>query len=158
MENGNNMFSKLKIRDLSGWTMMIFGALAFGLGLLGILFPETTLSLLNFTVIPRADRAAGDYTVTFLIASSMASFNIGIYYMLAALNNLKRFYIWTVPFRGVSFLVFTTCVLTGIAPQGFIGVALWELVGALATGGALYYERRRATASRTLAPKGSASN
>jgi len=63
------MLSRLKIRDLSGWTMAIFGALAFALGLIGILFPELILSLLGFPVIPRAERVAGDYTLVFVIAS-----------------------------------------------------------------------------------------
>jgi len=138
------MLSRLKIRDLSGWTMAVFGVLAFLLGLLGILFPEVILSLLGFQVIPRAERAPGDYTLVFVIASAMASFNIGAYYVLAALNDMKPFYLWTVPFRMVTFAVFSLVVLSGIAPVAFLGVGVWELVGALATGGALYYERRRA--------------
>ena len=102
------------------------------------------MAVLGFPVIPRAERAVGDYTPLFIIAASMASFNIGIYYVLAALYNMKRFYLWTVPFRVVTFTVFTLSVLSGIAPGGFFGVGLWELLGALVTGGALYYERRRA--------------
>ena len=34
------MTSTLRIRDASGWTMFIFGALAFLLGLLGLIRPE----------------------------------------------------------------------------------------------------------------------
>jgi hypothetical protein len=75
----------------------------------------------------------------------MASFNVGIYYILAALNDVKIFYRWTVPFRTLTFIVFTTVVILGIAPQRFLGVAVWELVGALATGIALYYENKSAT-------------
>ncbi len=62
--------------------------------------------------------------------------------MLSALNNLKKFYFWTVPFRLVTFSVFTLATLQGIAPMRFIGVALWEGFGALATGIALYIENR----------------
>jgi len=131
------MTSKLKIRDASGWTMFVFGALALLLGLLGLIRPEFLLSILGFPVLDRADRVAGDYTLVFMIASSMASFNMGVYYILAVLNDLKSFYKWTVPFRCLTFLVFTTAVLTGLAPARFIAVGAWELAGAIATGLAL---------------------
>ena len=137
------MKSTLKIRDAAGWTMFIFGALAFLLGLLGLIRPELLLSLLGFTVPDRAARAAGDYTLVFMIASSMASLNMGVYYMLAALNNVKQFYRWTVPFRCVTFVVFTVAVLTNLAPARFIGVGAWELTGAIATGIALRSEKRK---------------
>jgi Na+-driven multidrug efflux pump len=137
------MTSTLKIRDASGWTMFIFGVLAFLLGFLGLIRPELLLSILGFTVLDRAARAAGDYTLVFMIASSMASFNIGAYYILAALNDLKPFYKWTVPFRCVTPTVFTIAVITGLAPVRFLGVAAWELSGAIATGLALWYENRK---------------
>ena len=137
------MTSMLRIRDASGWTMFIFGVLAFLLGLLGLIRPELLLSILGFTVLDRAARATGDYSLVFMIASSMASFNIGIYYMLAALNNVKQFYKWTVPFRCVTPVVFTIAVLTGLAPVRFLGVAAWELAGAVATGLALWQETKK---------------
>jgi len=137
------MTSTFKIRDASGWTMFIFGVLAFLLGFLGLIRPELLLSILGFTVLDRAARAAGDYTLVFMIASSMASFNIGAYYILAALNDLKPFYKWTVPFRCVTPTVFTIAVITGLAPVRFLGVAAWELSGAIATGLALWYENRK---------------
>lgn len=131
------MNATLKIRDTSGWTIFIFGALALLLGLFGLLRPEILLSILGFDVLDRAARLPGDYTLVFLIASSMASFNIGAYYILAALNDVKQFYRWTVPFRCLTPIVFTAAVLTGLAPTGFLGVAAWELAGAVATGLAL---------------------
>ena len=123
--------------------MFIFGVLALLLGLLGLIRPESLLSILGFTVLDRSARAAGDYTLVFMIASSIASFNIGVYYILAALNNMKPFYKWTVPYRCLTFVVFTTTVLTGLAPVRFIGVGLWELTGAIATGLALWQETRK---------------
>jgi Na+-driven multidrug efflux pump len=137
------MGSKLKIRDASGWTMFVFGVLALLLGLLGLIRPELLLSMLGFTVLDRAARTAGDYTLVFMIASSMASFNIGAYYILAALNDLKPFYKWTVPFRCLTFIVFTTAVLTGFAPNRFLGVGAWELAGAIATGIALRSDNKK---------------
>jgi hypothetical protein len=130
----------IKIKDASGWTMFIFGAIALLLGLLGLLRPEILLSILGFPVLDRLTRATGDYTLVFITASSMASFNVGVYYILAAVNDLKQFYKWTVPFRGLTFLVFTTVVIAGLAPLRFIAVGAWELTGAIATGLALRSE------------------
>lgn len=138
--------SSLRIRNLSSLTMLIFGVLAAVLGVIGLIRPEAMLQLLGFPLIDRAARAEGDFTLVFITASSMASFNMGVYYVLAALNNMKKFYTWTVPFRVVTFTVFTLAVVNGIAPAGFLGVGVWELVGALATGAALLYERRRGIA------------
>jgi len=134
--------SSLKIRSASGWTMFVFGVMAFVFGVVGLVTPETFLSLLGFEIVERSQRLAGDYTLTFMAASSMASFNIGVYYVLAALNDLKQFYLWTVPFRAVTFTVFTMLVLTGFAPARFVSVGAWELTGAIATGLALYFERK----------------
>ena len=131
----------MKIRDAAGWTIFIFGILAFLLGLVGLIRPEILLSILGFEVVERAQRAASDYTIVFMTASSMASFNMGVYYIFAALNDVKIFYRWTVPFRVVTFVVFTTVVIAGIAPMKFLGVGLWELVGAISTGIALYGKR-----------------
>ncbi|WKZ49111.1 MAG: hypothetical protein QY306_07050 [Anaerolineales bacterium] len=136
------MTSKLTIRDTSGWTIFIFGLLALLLGLVGLVRPETLLSLLNLPALERAERAAGDFTLAFMIASAMASFNVGVYYILAALNNLKQFYKWTVPFRCLTFTVFTLAVVTRLAPVPFLGVGAWELAGAVATGLALRSESK----------------
>ncbi len=133
----------MKIRDAAGWTIFIFGILALFLGLIGLIRPEILLSILGFEVTERAQRAAGDYTIVFMTASSMASFNMGAYYIFAALNDVKIFYRWTVPFRTLTFIVFTTLVVTGVAPLNFLGVGLWELTGAIATGMTLYAENRK---------------
>lgn len=133
----------MKIRDAAGWTIFIFGILAILLGLVGLIRPEILLSILGFEVIARAQRASSDYTIVFMAASSMASFNMGIYYVFAALNDVKIFYRWTVPFRTLTFIVFTTLVISGAAPLKFIGVGLWEFAGAIATGAALYTENRK---------------
>jgi hypothetical protein len=132
-----------KIRDLSGWTMFIFGALACLLGLIGLIHPEWTLMLVGFESIERTQRVGADYTLVFLTASSMASFNMGIYYILAVFSDFKPFYRWTVPFRVLTFTVFSLAILSGLAPAGFVGVAVWELAGALLTGLALYLDGRK---------------
>ena len=73
----------------------------------------------------------------------MASFNMGIYYLLAVGARFVPFYRWTVPFRTLTFLVFTLAVWRGIMPAAFLGVAAWELLGALTVAWTLRYEPTR---------------
>ena len=135
----------MKLRNNAArWTMFVFGFLAFVLGLVGLKNPQTLLKQMGFTAVPPQDRADHDYTHIFVMTSSMASTNMGIYYMLAALLNVRRFFYWTVPFRIVTFSVFTTAVLKKYAPVKFLMVAVWELVGALLTGWALWSEKESA--------------
>lgn len=130
----------------SGWTMAVFGVLAAGLGVVGLVAPDALLELMGFTPVPDSRRAEGDHTTVFLTASSMAALNMGVYYVLAALSDWKAFFRWTVPFRLLTCAVFTLAVIGGRAPSGFLGVGLWEGVGAIVTGAALRYEQRRAPA------------
>ncbi|GAB7049551.1 hypothetical protein JCM9534A_46770 [Catenuloplanes indicus JCM 9534] len=122
--------------------MAVFGILAIIMGATGLIRPESMLSSLGFEVVPAAERSAGDYTLVFITASSMASFNMGIYYLVSVWTEWRAFYLFTVVFRLVTFTVFTTLVLTGEAPDRFFGVAAWEGVGALATGIGLWLDRR----------------
>ncbi|GGS78562.1 hypothetical protein ACIBIZ_16210 [Nonomuraea spiralis] len=125
-------------RSSAGWTIGVFGLLAFVLGLFGLLSPNSLLVLLGFEVLDV--RPSGDYTLVYMAASSMAAVNMGVYYVFAASADYTPFFRWTVPFRLVTFAVFTTLVLTGAAPGKFFGVGLWEGVGALVTGFALWRE------------------
>jgi hypothetical protein len=129
-------------RSLSGWTMAVFGLLAAAVGIVGLVSPAVQLSLLGFE--PPGPRASGDYTLVFLTASSTAALNMGVYYVLAALADWRAFFRWTVPFRLLTFTTFTVAVLIGRAPSGFLGVGVWEGVGAVVTGTALWYEGRAA--------------
>nr|WP_229898488.1 hypothetical protein [Streptomyces finlayi] len=124
--------------------MAVFGLLATALGVVGLVAPDAQLALMGFAPIPDGQRAAGDHTLMFLTASSMAAVNMGVYYVLAALADWRAFFRWTVPFRLLTFTVFTLAVVTGRAPAGFLGVGIWEGVGALATGIALRGEARKA--------------
>ncbi|MBB5823872.1 hypothetical protein [Micromonospora carbonacea] len=129
-------------RSSAGWTIAVFGVLALLMGALGLLWPEAQLRMLGFEV-PQS-RSAGDYTGTFLTASAMASFNMGVYYLLATATEWRAFYRFTVVFRLVTFAVFTIVVLADVAPDRFFGVALWEGLGAVATAVALRRDARRA--------------
>ncbi|PWU44077.1 hypothetical protein DLJ46_28025 [Micromonospora globispora] len=148
-------------RSGAGWTIAVFGVLAVLLGALGLIWPETQLRLLGFEV--PTQRAPGDYTGTFLTASSMASFNMGVYYLLATATEWRSFYRFTVVFRLVTFTVFSLAVLSEVAPGRFFGVALWEGVGAVATALGLWWDARRAapgtspTATPDDTPAGSGS-
>lgn len=139
-------------RSGAGWTIAVFGVLALLLGALGLIWPEAQLRLLGFEV--PAQRAPGDYTGTFLTASSMASFNMGVYYLLATATEWRSFYRFTVFFRLVTFTVFSLAVLSEVAPGRFFGVALWEGLGAAATALGLWWDARRAGpgASPTVTP------
>lgn len=129
-------------RSGAGWTVAVFGVLALAMGAVGLLFPEVLLRMLGFEV--PSSRAVGDHTGTFLMASSMASFNMGVYYLLATATEWRAFFRFTVVFRLVTFAVFTLAVLTDVAPGRFFGVAAWEGVGALATAAGLWWDARRA--------------
>lgn len=128
------------LRTIPDYTIFVFGIMAISVGLLGLLSPETILNLMNFIVLDRSSRKDGDYTIAFLLSSSVASLNMGIYYLLAAWNQWTKFYQFTVVFRLVTVAVFILAVKNGHAPTGFISVALWEFVGALITGAALWFE------------------
>jgi hypothetical protein len=127
-------------RTPAGWTMAVFGILAVVLGAVGLLAPDAQLALLGFAT--PATRSPDDYTLVFLGASSMASFNMGVYYLLAAAREWRAFYLATVIFRPVTVTTFTLLVVVGPAPARFLAVAAWEGLGALATGVALVYEWR----------------
>ncbi|MEV4948798.1 hypothetical protein [Streptomyces sp. NPDC053755] len=129
-------------RSLSGWTMAVFGLLAAALGVVGLVSPDALLTLMGFAPVPGGERADGDHTLVFMTASSMAALNMGVYYVLAALADWKAFFRWTVPFRLLTCAVFTLAVLAGRAPAGFLGVGLWEGLGAVVTGAALRHENR----------------
>jgi hypothetical protein len=135
-------------RTPAGWTIAVFGALALVLGLIGLISPEALLAVLGFPSVAGADRAAGDYTVVFLRASAMASFNVGVYYLLAAATEWRPFYRFTIYFRLLTFAVFTALVVTEAAPARFLAVGLWEALGAVATALALRYEAGRSMTDR----------
>ncbi|MFJ6630508.1 hypothetical protein ACIQMR_03725 [Streptomyces sp. NPDC091376] len=139
-------FVQLLPRSPSGWTMAVFGALAAVMGVVGLVAPGTLLTAMGFEPIPDSARAEGDHTPVFLTASSMAALNMGVYYVLAALSDWRPFFRWTVPFRLLTCTVFTVAVISGRAPSGFLGVGLWEGLGALATGLALRHEAGRRAA------------
>lgn len=118
-------------RSAAGWTVAVFGGMALVTGVLGLLWPAGLLGMLGLAV--PATRAPDDHTGTFLVASSMAAFNMGVYYLLAAVSEWRSFFRFTVVFRLVTVAVFVLVVLADIAPTQFLGVAAWEGVGALAT-------------------------
>ncbi|SDO77973.1 hypothetical protein SAMN04487981_113103 [Streptomyces sp. cf386] len=134
---------RLLPRSTSGWTMAVFGVLAAATGVVGLIAPDALLTVMGFTRAGDARRAEGDHTLVFLTASSMAALNMGVYYVLAALSDWRAFFRWTVPFRLLTCTVFTLAVLGGRAPSGFLGVGLWEGLGALATAAALRHEKQR---------------
>ncbi|MEU4422240.1 hypothetical protein AB0F81_16560 [Actinoplanes sp. NPDC024001] len=129
-------------RTAAGWTIAIFGAMAALFGAVGLIAPDVVLGSMGFEVLE--SRADGDYTRVFLAASSMASLNMGVYYLVAAATEWRPFFRFTVPFRLLTLTVFSSLVIFEVAPASFLGVALWEGAGAVATGLALAYDAKRA--------------
>lgn len=134
---------KVLPRSAAGWTIAVFGLMSALFGVVGLVSPDSTLAGLGFETLEPSERAPGDYTRVYLAASSMAALNMGVYYLVAAATEWRPFFRFTVPFRLLTLAVFSTLVLTDVAPGRFIGVALWEGAGAVATGLALWYDARR---------------
>jgi len=124
-------------------TIFVFGLMAIIAGLIGLVSPELMLRLMNVPILDRTLRQQGDYTIVLLLASSVASLNMGIYYLLAAWNQWREFYKFTVVFRLVTVVVFFLAVINDHAPNGSIGIAVWELLGAFVTGITLWYDSNR---------------
>jgi hypothetical protein len=137
---------RLLPRSVAGWTIAVFGAMAVLLGAVGLVWPDALLAMLGFEIVDPAERAPEDHTRVFVAASSMASFNMGVYYLLASAHEWRPFYRFTVAFRLLTWAIFTALVIVETAPARFLAVALWEGVGAAATGFALAYDGRRAEA------------
>ncbi|MEU8238543.1 hypothetical protein AB0C07_09880 [Actinoplanes missouriensis] len=124
-------------RSVAGWTIAVFGAMATLFGVTGLVAPSVVLAGAGFAAdVPDSARV-------FATASSMASLNMGVYYLVAAATEWRPFFRFTVPFRLLTFTVFSALVVTGVAPGAFLGVALWEGAGAAATAVALAHDRRR---------------
>ncbi|MFF9763694.1 MULTISPECIES: hypothetical protein [Streptomyces] len=83
-----------------------------------------------------------------MTASSTAALDMGVYCVPAALADRRAFFRWTAPFRLPTCTVFAAAVIGGRAPAAFVGVAVREGRGSLATGAALRCERRAGTDAR----------
>jgi hypothetical protein len=127
-------------RSLAGWTIAVFGVMAALFGIIGLVSPQTVATGAGFGTLSPDGRV-------FATASSMASLNMGVYYLVAVVTEWRPFFRFTVPFRLLTFTVFTTLVVTDVAPGDFLSVALWEAAGAIATGAALYVDARRPVAA-----------
>lgn len=120
--------------DIAALTMLVFGMVIVGSGLTGLLAPQLLLTVLGIT-------DSGSATRLFLMASSQASLAMGLYYILASVNETRTFFQWSVPLRIINFMVFAAMIPLGIAPMQWLLVAGLELAGALATAIALASKR-----------------
>lgn len=116
--------------DIAALTMLVFGVVIVGSGLTGLLAPQFLLTVLGITEI-------GSTTQLFLMATSQASLAMGLYYILASVNETRIFFQWSVPLRIINFIVFAALIPLGIAPMQWLLVAGLELAGASATAIAL---------------------
>lgn len=116
--------------DVAALTMLVFGMVIVGSGLAGLLAPNVLLTVLGIT-------DTGSATQLFLMATSQASLAMGLYYILASVNETRSFFQWSVPLRIINFMVFALMIPLGIAPTQWLMVAGLEIVGAVATAIAL---------------------
>jgi len=116
--------------DIAALTMLVFGMVIVGSGLTGLLAPQLLLTVLGIT-------DTGSATLLFLMATSQASLAMGLYYILASVNETRIFFQWSVPLRIINFIVFAAIIPLGIAPMQWLLVAGLELAGASATAIAL---------------------
>ena len=65
------------------------------------------------------------------MATSQASLAMGLYYILAFINETRIFFQWSVPMRVINFMVFATLIPLGIAP---IQWWLWQSLNWLGHG------------------------
>ncbi len=119
--------------DIAALTMMIFGVLIVGMGMTGLMAPQFLLAILGLS----ENGMSSHTTQLFVMATSHASLAMGLYYILASVNETRIFFQWSVPLRIINFMVFASMVPIGIAPPKWLMVAGLELIGALATGIAL---------------------
>jgi hypothetical protein len=116
--------------DVAALTMLVFGMVVVGSGLTGLLAPHILLTVLGIS-------ETGHATQLFIMATSQASLAMGLYYILASVNETRSFFQWSVPLRIINFMVFAGMVLLGVAPTQWLLVAGLEVVGAMATAVAL---------------------
>jgi hypothetical protein len=112
--------------DLAALTMLVFGMLITASGMTGLFMPELLHDFFGLS--------AGGLAMLFVMACSQASLAMGLYYILAAVNNNRMFIRWSVPLRIMNFAVFASMVLLGFAPRQWLLVAGLEFLGALVTG------------------------
>lgn len=112
--------------DVATLTMLVFGMVIVGSGLAGLLAPDVLLNVMGIT-------DTGSATQIFLMATSQASLAMGLYYILASVNETRIFFQWSVPLRIINFMVFAAMIPLGVAPTQWWLVAGLELAGALAT-------------------------
>lgn len=116
--------------DVAALTMLVFGMVIVGSGLAGLLAPNVLLTVLSIT-------DTGSATQLFLMATSQASLAMGLYYILASVNETRIFFQWSVPLRIINFMAFAAMISLGIAPTQWWLVAALELAGSLGTAIAL---------------------
>jgi len=116
--------------DAAALTILVFGTVIVGSGLTGLLAPHIFLTVLGIS-------ETGHATQLFIMATSQASLAMGLYYILASVNETRIFFQWSVPLRIINFIVFAGMVLLGVAPTQWLLVAGLEVVGAHATAVAL---------------------
>ena len=122
------------LRSKTGWTIGVFGAGTVLLGWVGLIWPGVIIGVLGLEVRPAAARGL-------VYAIAIASQSMGVYYLLAASQQWRPFFLATVPMRFLNFLVILFVCAAGLVPRNLLLIAAWEILGALATACTLWLER-----------------
>mmetsp|Transcript_19254 Transcript_19254/g.23430 ORF Transcript_19254/g.23430 Transcript_19254/m.23430 type:complete len:212 (-) Transcript_19254:996-1631(-) len=118
-----------KIEYRSQHAMFWFGIGSLLLGVISLVWP-TFMSMLLSINFP-SDKQSYELVETFVRISSVFVINIGAYYMYASIIHNSSFYAITVPIRLFTFTVLMLLIISGLVPAGFLGLAVWEGIGAL---------------------------
>ncbi|GAA1223951.1 hypothetical protein [Pseudonocardia alaniniphila] len=130
---------KLTTLTAADWTVAASGVLALAMGIAGLAGPERQVRALGF----EGSDGDRDHLTAVLTSTSAAAVNNGFLYLIGVATGSSWFPAYTVAARAVMGGVLGARVATGRAPRSFIAAALWEVLGAAATAGALWWDGRR---------------
>jgi hypothetical protein len=140
----------IRPRSASGWTVSVFGVLALIMGVLGLISPDIQFGMMGFEILDK--RPPGDYTPAVVATTSIAAVNMGVLYLLGVAKDWPGFIAFTVAARLFMCAGFIVLIVAGKAPDAFIGAALWEGLGAAATGAAMWWDSRRGSQTVAYTP------
>ncbi|MFC8827375.1 hypothetical protein ACFT9I_18760 [Streptomyces sp. NPDC057137] len=128
-------------RTATDWTIAVSGVLALTMGAAGLIRPDKQLEMMGDNP---DERGPGDHTPAVLATSSIAAVNMGWLYLRGVKKDWPGFPAFTVGARSLMAAGMVGLMATGRAPKSFKAAALWEGLGAAATGAAIIWDRRRA--------------
>ncbi|WP_434453503.1 hypothetical protein [Lentzea sp. E54] len=125
----------------AGWTVGAAGAIALGLGVMGLLNQDAQMAAVG---LDPGDYPEDDPLRVTMTSSSVAALNTGALYVLGVAKGWSWFPAVTVATRSAQAIGFLSMIAQGKAPTSYLGAAVWEAAGAVITAGAIWWDRRKA--------------